>query len=205
MKTEKIKKGCGIILIILIIIIIGFFWMIRTAFGPSFKTMEIENKLGKLICEEEYNADMAAVFYDVKFELENKENKLIDLGKLYFQREDWQTKFELQENENWYYLSSNESSIYDLILTNKVSKEKFNFNLKRSQPKNNELWKKEKYTVELPYSTTFKIDSLKQKTLYIKYEYRNRENTELIKNQTVEFKIHELNKPLKIINKSELK
>jgi hypothetical protein len=96
MKTEKIKKGCGIALIILIIIIIGLFWMVRTAFGPTFRTVKIDNPVGKLICEEEYNADMAAVFYDVDFKLETGEKQIIDLGKLYFQKEDWQTEFDLK-------------------------------------------------------------------------------------------------------------
>lgn len=205
MNTEKIKKGCGIALISLIIIIIGFFWLVKTAFGPTFKTVEINNPVGKLICEEEYNADLAGVFYDVDFKLETKVKQQINLGKLYFQKEDWQTEFELKENENWYYLSSNKSGIYDLILTDKISQENLSFNLQSSQPKNKELWKTEKYTIGLPYSTTFIIDSLKQNLLYIKYEYRNNENSKLIKKQTVEFKIDELNKSLEIINKSELK
>ena len=205
MKIEKIKKGCGIALIILIIIIIGFFWMIKTAFGQTFRTVEIDNQFGKLLCKEEYNADMAGVFYDVDFKLETKEKQLINLGKLYFQREDWQTEFELKQNENWFYLSSNQSNIYNLVLTDKISQESLHFNLQSSQPKNKELWKTENYTIGLPYSTTFVIDSIKQDLLYIKYEYRNNENSNLIKTQTVEFKIDELNKSLEIINNSELK
>jgi hypothetical protein len=205
MKTEKIKKGCGITLIILIIIIIGFFWMFRTAFGPTFRTVKIDNPVGKLICEEEYNADMAAVFYDVDFKLETGEKQIIDLGKLYFQKEDWQTEFDLKENENWYYLSSNHSNIYDLVLTDKISQENFSFDMKSSQPENKELWKTEKYSIGFPYSTNFTIDSIKQNSLYVKYEYRNNKNSKLIKNQSVEFKIDKFNKSLEIINKSELK
>ncbi|WP_446050114.1 hypothetical protein [Zobellia laminariae] len=205
MKAEKIKKGCGIALIIVIIIIIGLFWMIKTAFGPTVRTIEIDNPVGKLICEEEYNADMAAVFYDVDFKLETAEKELIDLGKLYFQREDWQTEFELKENEDWYYLSSNQSSIHDLILTDKISQENLFFDLISNQPKNKGLWKTEKYIIGLPYSTAFIIDSVKQDLLYIKYEYQSNENSKLIKRQTVEFKIDKLNKALEIIKNSELK
>lgn len=205
MKAEKIKKGCGIALIIVIIIIIGLFWMIKTGFGPTVRTIEIDNPVGKLICEEEYNADMAAVFYDVDFKLETAEKELIDLGKLYFQREDWQTEFELKENEDWYYLSSNQSSIHDLILTDKISQENLFFDLISNQPKNKGLWKTEKYIIGLPYSTAFIIDSVKQDLLYIKYEYQSNENSKLIKRQTVEFKIDKLNKALEIIKNSELK
>tara|TARA_B110000211_G_scaffold229393_1_gene287097 strand:+ start:643 stop:1260 length:618 start_codon:yes stop_codon:yes gene_type:complete len=205
MKTEKIKKGCGIAIITLIIIIVGVFCMVRTAFGPTFRTVKIDNPVGQLICEEEYNADMAAVFYDVDFKLENGEKQIIDLGKLYFQKEDWIKEFELKENENWYYLSSNNSNIYDLILTDKISEENFSFDMKSNQPENKELWKTEKYTIGLPYSTNFRIDSLKQNSLYVKYEYRNNENYNLIKNQSVEFKIDKLNKSLQIVNKSDLK
>ena len=205
MKIGNIKKGCGIALIILIIIVIGFIWTVKTAFSPSFRTVEIDNPIGKLICEEEYNADMAAVFYDVDFKLETKDKQPIYLGKLFFQREDWQSQFELKENESWYYLSSNQSNIYDLVLTDKISQENLSFDLKSSQPKNSNLWKTEKNTIGLPYSTTFIIDSIKQDLLFIKYEYQNNENSKLIKNQTVEFKIDEFNKSVEIINKSELK
>lgn len=205
MKTEKIKKGCGIALIILIILIIGFFWMIKTAFGPTYRTVEIENSLGKLICEEEYNADMAAVFYDVEFKLKSKDERLINLGKLFFQREDWQTEFELKENDNWYYLTSNQSNIYDLVLTNKITQENFSFDLESSHPKNKSLWKTEKNIIGLPYSTNITIDSIKQDTIFVTYEYRNYGKSNLIKNQTVEFQIDEINKSLKIINESKLK
>ena len=133
--------------------------------------------------------DLAGVFYDVDFKLEIKEKQQIDLGKLYFQKEDWQTEFELKENENWYYLSSNQSDIYDLVLTEKISQKNLSFDLQSNQPKNKELWKTEKYTIGLPYSTTFIIDFLKQNLLYIRYEYRNNENSKLIKKKTVEFKI----------------
>ncbi|WP_299064277.1 hypothetical protein [uncultured Polaribacter sp.] len=209
---KKIINRFGIILITVIVLISiflfvikSFFSSIETSFGPTFRTIEIENPLGKIICIEEYNADLADVFYDIEFNLETSDNNIINLGKLYFQgEENWQNEFELKESENWYYLSSNESNIYDLILINKASKENFSLNLKRSQPKNNELWKNRKYSVELPYLTTFTIDSIIEKTLYIKYEYQNRENTELTKEQTVEFKFHDLNKNLEIINKSEL-
>ena len=77
--------------------------------------------------------------------------------------------------------------------------------MKSNQPENKELWKTEKYTIGLPYSTNFRIDSLKQNSLYVKYEYRNNENYNLIKNQSVEFKIDKLNKSLQIVNKSDLK
>lgn len=194
MKTEKIKKGCGITLIILIIIIIGFFWMVKTAFGPSFKTINVDHSIGKLICEEEYNADMAAVFYDVEFKLESKDKQLINLGKLYFQREDWQTEFELKENENWYYLSSNHSNIYDLILTNKSSKENLSFNVKESKPKIKKNWK-----LGNKFSVKFRIDSIKQDFIYLTYKYQNTEFTSSAKSQFVEFKIDRPNNKLNIM------
>ena len=51
MKSKNIKKGCGITSIILILFIVGFFWMFKQAFGPTYKTVEIEKPLGKLICK----------------------------------------------------------------------------------------------------------------------------------------------------------
>ena len=54
--------------------------MIKEAFGPTFKTVEIEKPLGKLICKEQYTADMADVFYDVNFKLINMKMDTIYLG-----------------------------------------------------------------------------------------------------------------------------
>jgi len=204
-----LKKGClitfGIFVLLIIGLLFGAKWFLKEAFGTTYRTVEIDNPVGKLICEEEYNADMAAVFFDVKFKLENKEGKLVDIGKLYFNIEDWQTEFELKENENWYYLSSNNSRIHDLILTDKISQENLSFNLNTSQPKNKKLSKTEKYNNSYQYSTFFTIDSIKQDLLYIEYEYKNNQNSYHTKKQKVEFRIEKLNKSLKIINKSELK
>ena len=203
------KKGCFITLGVLVLLIVGLIlgtkWYLKEAFGPTYRILEIDSSIGKLICEEEYNADMAAVFYDVDFKLETKDKQPIYLGKLFFQREDWQSQFELKENEKWYYLSSNKSNIYDLVLTDKISQENLSFDLESSHPKNKSLWKTEKNIIGLPYSTIFSIDSIKQDRIFVKYEYRNNENSNLIKTQTVEFQIDEINKSLKIINESELK
>jgi len=204
-----LKKGCFITLGVLVLLIVGLIlgtkWYLKEAFGPTYRILEIDSSIGKLICEEEYNADMAAVFYDVDFKLETKDKQPIYLGKLFFQREDWQSQFELKENEKWYYLSSNKSNIYDLVLTDKISQENLSFDLESSHPKNKSLWKTEKNIIGLPYSTIFSIDSIKQDRIFVKYEYRNNENSNLIKTQTVEFQIDEINKSLKIINESELK
>jgi len=198
----NLKKGCLIVLGIMVILTISFLfgakWFIKEAFGTKYKTVEIENSIGKLICEEEYNADMAAVFYDVDFKLETNEKQLIDLGKLHFQRENWQKEFELNENENWYYLSSNQSRIYDLILTNKSSNENLSFNIKESKPRNK--WNKRKNI-----SIDFKVDSIKQDFIYVTYKYQNTEFASSIKSQTVEFKIDRPNNSLNIMKNTELK
>jgi len=51
MKTKTIKKGCGIILIILIVLIIGFVWAFDEAFGEDKYSVTIEQNIGgKLFC-----------------------------------------------------------------------------------------------------------------------------------------------------------
>ncbi len=203
------KRGClitfGIFVLIVIGLLFGAKWFLKEAFGTTYRTVEIDNPVGKLICMEKYNADLAEVFFDVEFKLETKEEKLIDIGKLNFRIEDWQTEFELKENENWYYLSSNNSRTYDLILTDKISQENLFFSLNANQPKNKNLSKTEKHSISYQYSAFFTIDSIKQDLLYVEYEYKNDQNSYYTKKQKVEFRIEKLKKSLKIINQSELK
>jgi len=49
--------------------------MLKSAFGPIEREVILElNDNGILLCEETYNADLADVFYDVKFKLISNEN-----------------------------------------------------------------------------------------------------------------------------------
>lgn len=73
------KTGClvGIIagILILIFSVVGLKWMLKSAFGPIEREVILElNDNGILLCEETYNADLADVFYDVKFKLISNEN-----------------------------------------------------------------------------------------------------------------------------------
>tara|TARA_R110002167_G_scaffold366411_1_gene596186 strand:- start:33794 stop:34291 length:498 start_codon:yes stop_codon:yes gene_type:complete len=126
MKTEKIKKGCGIALTILIIIIIGFFWMIKEAFGPTYKTVEIEKPFGKLICTEQYTADMADVFYDVDFKLLKENLDTLYLGNGIYNEDNWYEKIKLIKIEDWYGIVTAYSSHAKIGLTNEKNKEHIN-------------------------------------------------------------------------------
>ena len=69
------------IIILVVLFLIGANWILREAFGPKTKTVEIKlDSDGTLICNETYNADMAAVFYDVDFKLETTDNEYFELG-----------------------------------------------------------------------------------------------------------------------------
>lgn len=173
MKSEKIKKGCGITLIVLIILIIGFFWMIKQAFGPSYKTVEIEKPLGKLICKEQYTADMADVFYDVDFKLVKKNLDSLYLGNGIYNEDNWAEKIELVKIQDWYGILTAYSSHAKIGLTNEKNKEHINIVFNPLELKNDSVWKKT--NDENPawvYGGSSKIKSIEGNEIKVEYKYR---------------------------------
>ena len=78
----------------MVILVIGLLsgakWFLTEAFGPKYREVEIPiSPDRKIIGEETYNADFAAVFYDVDLSLINGQDTT-KLGRTTFNREDWE-------------------------------------------------------------------------------------------------------------------
>ena len=172
-----IKKTFKILLIIVLVIIgllLGAKWFLKEAFGPKYRTIEIElNNNRTLICEETYNADFAAVFYDVDFALKEKNKDEIELGRATFSNENWDKDLKLLEIGDWIILPIDQGSYSKILMTNhnlKISKDITFSPMELRYDKN---WRMKHN--EIPawnYTGQSKIDSIIGNRFYINYEYR---------------------------------
>lgn len=169
-------------------IIIGIPIIIKLAFGPTSRTIEIEKPLGKLICHETYNADIAAVFYDVDFTLTSNSSETFDLGTLTFHKDDWKEKIELNQIGNWYYLKANYSTLAKINLIHKNSKKEVTFEFDPQELRSDSIWRTtNKELPAWPYGSSM-IDSIWENHLFVEYDYRLGINPPFeFKRQTVKY------------------
>lgn len=167
-------------------------WILREAFGPKLRTVEIKiDDKRTLKCNETYNADMAAVFYDVDFTLEDKSNKTVKLGRGSFAHEHWAKDIHLYTVANWFVLPISDYSYAKILLTNKFSNHNRDTVLSPIDLRYDSLWKA--IYNEMPdwaYSGTSKVDSVANNKFYVTYEYRIGNNPPFkFYSQTIEYRL----------------
>lgn len=171
-------KWIKIIGITVLVLVGGLFicskWILREAFGPKYRTVEIIiDDHRTLKCNETYNADMAAVFYDVDFTLEDKSDRTLKLGRASFGDEHWAKDIRLHTIADWHVLPVSEYSYAKILLTNKFSNHKKDTILSPLDLRYDSIWKMT-YD-EIPawsYGGTSKVDSVTNDNFYVTYEYR---------------------------------
>ena len=169
--VERILIGTFVILFV--IVVLGLF-MFKQAFGPikSSRVITIDENY-KLDCKETYNADMAAVFYDVDFNLTSKNGVSKKLGNGTFSNENWYKKIHLFTLPNWFILPVNESNYAKLLLANRNSNLTIDTTFSPLDLRYDSLW--EKLYKDIPawtYYGTSNIDTLIQNKLNVTYTYR---------------------------------
>ena len=196
----------GIVLGILVVVLfIGVSWMFREAFAPKYRTVRIKlDEERVLVGNETYNADFAAVFYDVNFSLETKETGTYKLGRGTFSDEHWDKNLELYNIANWIVLPIRNNPL-KILLTEKTTKANIDTILNPVDLRYDNLWKK-KYD-ENPawvYSGSSKLDTIIKDRFFITYEYRIGINPpfEFYK-QTIEYYLDTTTGKLKTMNISE--
>ncbi len=149
-------------------------WILKEAFGPKYRTVEIKLDDNRTLkCSETYNADMAAVFYDVDFTLEDKTNKTLKLGGGSYADEHWAKDIHLHSIGDWVVLPVTEISYAKILMTNKLSTQNKDTILSPLDLRYDSIWKVT-YD-EIPawtYSGISKVDSITNDRFYITYEYR---------------------------------
>ena len=172
------KKGCLITLGVLVLLIAGLLfganWFLKEAFGPKYKTIEIElNNERTLICDETYNADFAAVFYDVNFLLVENNKDTLKFGRATFSNENWQKNIKLIEFENWLILPIDQGTYSKILMNNRNLKIQKDKEFSPLELRDDKTWKsKHKDIPAWVYTGKSIIDSIVENRLYVDYEYR---------------------------------
>jgi len=159
--------------IVLIGLLIGAKWFLTEAFGPKYREVEIPISTDKKIRgEETYNADFAAVFYDVDLSLIN-EKDTIKLGRTTFKREDWEKNLDLIENGEWTLLLIKDNTYFQVLGKNKKTDQTIDTIFSPLELRYDSLWKQE--NTEIPawtYSGNSKVDSVIENNFYVNFNYR---------------------------------
>ncbi len=159
-------------LIILFFLLLNLF--IGEAFGPITKTKKIKlDKIRTLNCEETYNADMAAVFYDVKFTLESKSGKNLEMGWCSFDNENWKIQLHCYQIGNWIVLSVREEPCAKILFANELTRETNDTVLSPQNLRYDSLGMSmySDFPTWVFYGET-QIDSIKNNKLFVLYKYR---------------------------------
>ena len=171
-------KGCltsfYIFLVLLVVFAVAFMWIVKAAFGPSHETVSIDLGRDKtLVGEETFNADFAAVFYDVDLKLVTQNLDTFKFGRTTFHDENWHRSLRLDTVGNWFVLPVKESSYSKLLLANRANKESQDTTFSPMELRNDSLWraKHDEIPVYL-YTGISTIDSIRMNNIFVTYDYR---------------------------------
>lgn len=204
MKTKTIKKGCGITLIILIVLIIGFFWTLTEAFGDDKYSVTIEQNIGgKLICNVTYSADLQSCYYFIDYKYVNQTGETFDFGKGLYQSIEWDENDQLFEFKNWTVLQTetNYGSI-KIISFDLNSNKKSESIIEPHSIQKDSIWKSENIESALMWSPSkLEIDTIIENKILVEYTFRiDRENPENLGTRLIEYELDSLNGTLKMKN-----
>jgi len=203
---KKWKKILVIVLVSIGIIFICFLWILREAFGPKYRNVEIKIDDNRTLhCSETYNADMAAVFYDVDFILEDKTNKNLKLGSCTFGDDNWEKKIKLHNIADWIVLTVSDNSYAKILMTNKCSEQNKDTTLYPIDLRYDSIWKTvHNDNLTLTYTDSSKVDSVVNDKFYFTYEYRIGDNQPFkFYSQTIEYRLDTVTAKLNTIKVNE--
>jgi hypothetical protein len=195
-----IKRIAVTLIILIVVFLLVASWFLKEAFGPKHKTVTIQlNRDSFLKCREAYNADMAAVFYDVDFTLINKGNDTTDLGSATFLVHNWKKNIRLYNVADWFILPVKDMSHSKLLIKNKRLDITADTVLSPLELRYDSVWSK--IYDDIPawvYSGSSKVDTIIGRKLLVTYEYRiGLYEPFKFFSQTIEYEIDTLNGRLK--------
>jgi len=195
MKIEKIKKGCGIGLIILIVLIIGFFWAFNEAFGEDKYSVTIEQNIGgKLICDVTYSADLQSWYYFIDYKYVNQKGKTFDFGKGLYQGTEWNENDQLYKYKNWTILpTESDFGSIKIIAFDLNTNRKSEFKIEPHSIQKDSIWKSKEIESLLTWSPSkVEIDTIFSNKILVKYPFRiDREKVDKLDTQLIEYELDE--------------
>jgi len=209
MKIEKIKKGCGISLIILIILIIGFFWMFKKAFGPDEYSVSIDQNIGgKLICDVTYSADIQSWYYDINYEYEKPNGTTFNFGKGFYQGIEWNENDQLYEYKNWKILpTGSDYGSIKIIAFDLDKNKKTEFEISPNSIEKDSLWiSKQIESLEMWSPSKVEIDKIIENKILVQYTFRiDRQKTDKLESTLIEYELDNESGILKMKSIEKLK
>lgn len=173
MKKKGYKILFGTFAVLFLAAVVGRY-IFRQAFGPieSSRVILVDENF-KINCKETYNADMAAVFYDVDFTLTDRNGVSRKLGSGTFSNENWYRNIHLFTLPDWFALPVAEVNYAKLLLANRNSSLTIDTTFSPLDLRYDSLWKSlYKDIPAWPYHGTSKIDTVIKNTLNVTYKYR---------------------------------
>lgn len=169
---------------------VAMLWVWHEAWGPKYRTVKIEQGDGAmLVCNETYDADMAAVFYTVDFVLKIKNSQSYNLGNNTFDYDGWEKDIQLSKIGDWYVLPVDDYGTEKLLMANTLNNVTKEIVLSPDSLPYDSLWKTKNVLPDWP-SGNSKLVSISDKQLKVVYQYRtgNYTNPDIYK-QEVQYKI----------------
>lgn len=209
MTLRKIKIGCGISLVILIILFIGFFWALIEAFGEEKYTVTIDQNIGgKLICDVTYSADLQSWYYFIDYKYIDPKGNSYDFGNGLYQGTDWDENDQLFHFKNWTILPTETDfgsiKFFSMDLNSGIKTE---FVIEPHSIHEDSLWKSKDIESILMWSPSeVKLDTIINNKIFIEYTYRiDRENVSNLGTQLIEYEIEEKSGVPRMISVKEIK
>jgi hypothetical protein len=207
MKTRTIKKGCGIIAIILIVIIIGFFWAFNEAFGEDKYSVTIEQNIGgKLICDVTYSADLQSWYYFINYKYLTPKGKSYDFGNGMYQGIEWNENDQLFKYKKWTILiTGTDFDAIKIISYDLTANKKSESIIEPHSIQKDSLWKSRNIEAVLMWSPSkVEIDTIINNRILVDYTFRiDRENPDNLGSRLIEYELDNLNGKVEMKSISE--
>lgn len=157
----------------LILAFVGTYILLRLAFGPIQRTIEINlSNNQKLNCKETYNGDFAGEFYDVDFSLIDND-EVFEMGRATFSKGDWDKQIKLYSMGDWYILPVKDLSYLKLLAINARSKLKTDTVLSPHDLRLDTNWKAQNKDVPAwNFTGDSELTSLEEGELPVEFGYR---------------------------------
>ena len=170
------KNSCLFSMVVVLCgIFIGSPVMFKQAFGPMRDTITIDQQIGgELVCDYEYNADLASWFYDVTYTYVPNGKPAVHIGTGEYYGREWMQDEQLVKISSWLVLSVGGGFQGEKLLVGTPRMEKWHESIvSQEEIHGDSLWQAANiraFTGWLPYEVD--IRSMVQDCLEVKYVYR---------------------------------
>ena len=197
--NKKIKYGCiviiGLLFIGLAIALLTFPVLMQQAFGPTKETVEINQEVGgTLLCESEYNADLASWFYDVEYKYRTDSGEIIPIGRGEYYGQDWNKNEQILTWKNWHLLKTGGGFYSEKLLIGSLDKSNWNeFIFSPENIEKDSIWKSKRIASKMGWlPQRAKLRNWGNGIIQVDYLFRTGEEIEQQENRLITYELDSL-------------